>query len=66
VEYLAPCIHTYPRNSTSGLVWENDEEEKENEVEKEEQEEWEGAVKAGFIFTLDDIMKSLELFLQLM
>jgi len=41
------------------------EEEENQEVDKEEQEEKEGAVKAGFIFTLDD-MKSLELFLQLM
>lgn len=34
-------------------------------MEDKEQEEWEGAVK-GFIFTLDDIIKSPELFLQLM
>jgi hypothetical protein len=71
VEYLAPLVYTYPRNSTLGLVWEDDdEEEEENEVvENEEQEEWgekEGAVAAGFIFTLDDVMKSFELFLQLM
>jgi hypothetical protein len=70
VEYLAPLIHTYPRNSTLGLVWEDEEEEEENEeMENEQQEEWEEkerAVKAGFIFTMDDIMKSLELFLHLM
>jgi hypothetical protein len=65
VAYLTPLIHTYPRNSTSDLVWENDEEEEEGNEEQEEWEEREGAVKAGFILTLDDIMKSLELFLQL-